>query len=260
MDEKTFTDEQVMRACNLHIDNLRRLITWGAVKPIQAGGGRGRVRLWSFPQAMRVAVTAEIFDAGFSLQMAHTLTYCLPLDDLLKFYDPDFLRKKLDLNDPRNARLKSMLGTAGGIYLPEPSSAGNIVVVDRMLVYADVLGDTYRLYGYLNRGNRYQPLWNWRRFYSEPVAEQPRKRDQRITRPTPKSLLLDVDPGNRARLLYRLRSQKFSAYQLDDPAAYFSKMIRNYLRVNLALGLTLAFRKLLGLSTFYPAARDRSNE
>ena len=46
-----------------------------------------------------------------------------------------------------------MLGTAGGIYLPEPDSAGIIVVVDRMLVYADVLGDTYRLYGYLNRGN-----------------------------------------------------------------------------------------------------------
>src|SRR5216684_6744624 len=88
MSEAVFTDEQVTNACNLHIDNLRRLITWGAVCPVQSGGGRGRVRQWTARQALRISVTAQFVEAGFSLQMSHTITYCLPLDDLLYAYDP----------------------------------------------------------------------------------------------------------------------------------------------------------------------------
>ena len=41
----TFTGDAVTAACGLHRDNLRRLITWRAVIPVQAGAGRGRVRL-----------------------------------------------------------------------------------------------------------------------------------------------------------------------------------------------------------------------
>ena len=68
-----FTDEQVTEACNLHVDNLRKLITWGAVIPAQAGGGRGRVRLWTMGHVRRISITASIQNAGFSLRLAHTI-------------------------------------------------------------------------------------------------------------------------------------------------------------------------------------------
>jgi hypothetical protein len=86
-----YTDQQVIAATGLPLDSLRRLITWGAVRPAQAGGGRGRVRLWTTRQALRISVTAQFADAGYSLQMAHTLTYCVPLDGVLSLYDPETL-------------------------------------------------------------------------------------------------------------------------------------------------------------------------
>src|SRR5262249_55086916 len=86
-----YTDAQVLDATGLPIDSLRRLITWGAVRPAQAGGGRGRVRLGTTRQALRITATAQFTAAGFSLQMAHTLTYCVPLDGLMGIFDPEEL-------------------------------------------------------------------------------------------------------------------------------------------------------------------------
>jgi hypothetical protein len=89
MDNRRFTDEQLISACDMHIDNLRQLITWRAAVPHQRGGGRGRVRLWTMQAVHRISITSSLFHAGFSLRMAHTLAYLLPLDDLLSlFYDP----------------------------------------------------------------------------------------------------------------------------------------------------------------------------
>jgi len=87
----TYTDQQVIAATGMPVDSLRRLITWGAVRPAQAGGGRGRVRLWTTRQALRISVTAQFGAAGYSLQMAHTLAYCVPLDSTLSIYDPEML-------------------------------------------------------------------------------------------------------------------------------------------------------------------------
>ena len=73
MDQQTFTDEQVTEVCKLYLDNLRELITWKAVLPVQRGGGRGRVRLWSLEHVQRIAAIAAIFNSGFSLRIAHTI-------------------------------------------------------------------------------------------------------------------------------------------------------------------------------------------
>src|SRR5215469_2003711 len=137
MRDKKFTDEEVTAASNLHIDNLRRLITWGAVTPAQAGGGRGRVRLWTLSQAMRIAVTAEFVEAGFSLQMAHTLTYCLPFDDMLRLYDPEFLKKHFDVAHSPN--LRAMVSPDETDYWPDKTLMGSaLFVVNRRLVYGDL--------------------------------------------------------------------------------------------------------------------------
>src|SRR5215831_3331166 len=87
-----YTDQQVIAATGMPVDSLRRLITWGAVRPSQSGGGRGRVRLWSTHQALRVCVTSELAAEGYSLRMAHTLAYCLPLTNLMLWFDPEFAK------------------------------------------------------------------------------------------------------------------------------------------------------------------------
>jgi len=260
MDEMRITDEQVTAACNLHIDNLRRLITWGAVKPAQAGGGRGRVRLWSFPQAMRIALTAEFFEAGFSLQMAHTLTYCLPFDDMLALYDPEFLSNKVDLSIPANAQLKEMLRPNGKDYWPDRAHVGHVIVLDRRFVYADILGDTYQLFAIIEpERNRLHPIWDPRAFYFGVVTEGSPKRKPGFKSVSPSSLLIDkfhFTAGKRSRLRRVLELGKFVESQIDDPADY---VYRNCLSLDLGVGLAVAFRKLLGLPAEYPYETEREN-
>jgi hypothetical protein len=55
---------------------------------------------------MQIAATAEFVDARFSLKMAHTLTYCLPLDNLLLLYDLEFSRQSVELDIPYKSALK----------------------------------------------------------------------------------------------------------------------------------------------------------
>jgi len=44
--------------------------------------------------------------------------------------------------------------------------------------------------------------------------------------------------------------------QIDDPDEH---LFRNYLKINLNVGLVIAFRKLLGLPVAYEAAEERLN-
>jgi hypothetical protein len=261
MDDRRITDEQVTTACNLHIDNLRRLITWGAVKPVQSGGGRGRVRLWSLPQAMRIALTAEFFEAGFSLQMAHTLTYCLPFDDMLALYDPKFLSEKVDLNKPENAQLKEMLHRDGKDYWPGPDNVGHVIVLDRRFVYADILGDTYQLFAIIEpERNRLHPMSDPRVFYFGVVTEGSRKRKPGFKSVTPSSLLIDqfhFTAGKQRRLRQVLELSKNVESQIDDPTDY---VYRNCVSLDLGVGLAVAFRKLLGLPAAYPYETEREDD
>lgn len=76
MGQQLLDDEQFCRAVSLHIQNVRKLATWGAVKPATAGGGgRGKVRMWNLDDVRQVAMVSAAFHAGFSLRMAHALTY-----------------------------------------------------------------------------------------------------------------------------------------------------------------------------------------
>jgi hypothetical protein len=91
MDDKLFTDEQLVEATGLHIDNVRKLVTWGAVSPAKGGRGRGNIRYWYASTVRYVARVAALFDAGLSLQMAHTINFLQMLDVVYDFADPEIL-------------------------------------------------------------------------------------------------------------------------------------------------------------------------
>jgi hypothetical protein len=264
MRDKKFTDEEVTEACNLHIDNLRRLITWGAVTPVQAGGGRGRVRLWTLSQAMRIAVTAEFVEAGFSLQMGHTLTYCLPFDDMLNLYDPEFLKKHIKVEDSPHVR--AMLSPSETNYWPDKSLMGSVLfVVNRRLVYGNLLHDEGQLFGVIDvERNRFLPFWDpniaWRGNLA--IATGVALKRPAFKRVSRQSLLIDDaffprSERKRSQLyddLHRVQDQIFhsaSQDQIDEPDKLY---YRSLLKLNLNIGLVIAFRRLNGFPVSDPLA------
>jgi hypothetical protein len=255
-----FTDEQVTSACDLHIDNLRRLITWGAVKPERSGGGRGRVRKWTVRQGLRISVTAQFVNAGFSLQMAHTLTYCLPLDDLLYVYDPDFIRTHLKKNrDIGSRRLRLMISSRAKNYWPTGDYLGSeVFIVDRRYVYADVLGGRGILFAVidLDRQRVYPWLSPLSYYAGMGVAEHFRLESKPDTsQVSRKSLLIDdeflVDESN---------NNKFGIHvpkNVNRRIISINKLIcQNLCVINLAVGLTEFVRRLLGLPIDYHHFED----
>jgi hypothetical protein len=267
---ETFTDEQVTRACGLHLDNLRRLITWGAVTPAQSGGGRGRVRKWTARQALRISVTAQFVEVGFSLQMAHTLTYCLPLDDLLYAYDPAVLRTHLKgKRDRGSLRFKAMIERDATDYWPSKQYLGSeVFFVDRWLLYADVLGDSPTLLAIIDqerqriypRHNPYEFLYGAGMVvdFGLPKVVDARK----ISR---KSLLIDdeylaepFDEPPSGKQLDRVVAKELRRFEKKIPRGVDTQLssaerlvCRNLIAVNLAVGLTAFVRQLLGLPVNY---------
>jgi len=161
-----FTDDDVTAACNLHVDNLRRLITWRAVRPIQSGGGRGKVRLWSLRQAQRIAVTALFANSGMSLRMAHTLAHCLPIDDMLLIHQPAFY---------------AQLTVQPDLFAHEPYEAkdnidlvGHVTIIDGRFVFGDILGDEDTLFGEIDqKKNIYISYWDpFSSYYGNVIADQ----------------------------------------------------------------------------------------
>lgn len=75
MKKVVFSDEQVISATGISQADLRRLITWNAVRPTQGGRGRGRVRGWGQRQLRWVAMVGALNTAGLSLRLSHTLVY-----------------------------------------------------------------------------------------------------------------------------------------------------------------------------------------
>jgi hypothetical protein len=248
-DGQTFTDELLTAACGLHMDNLRRLITWRAVVPVQAGGGRGRVRLWTLPQALRISVTAQFFDAGFSLQMAHTLTYCLPLDDMLQRFDPVFLND-LAISEEDRALLSSQT------YLIESSRdrIGHVFVLDRTYVYTDVLGETPALYGVLKlEENRFYPTHDPSRFLWGMIADRFNRRPQETSvHDIDKSSLLLGDVYFRGKPRDLNKAHKDLISGIDTQIIDWDQVtFRNCLVIDLSVGLELTFRRLLNLPVTY---------
>jgi hypothetical protein len=248
-DDQTFTDDALTAACGLHMDNLRRLITWRAVVPVQAGGGRGRVRLWTLPQALRISVTAQFFDAAFSLQMAHTLTYCLPLDDMLQRYDPTFLKDQA-ISEEDGALLSSKT------YLIKSSRdrIGHVFVLDRTYVYADVLGEIPYLSGVLKlEENRFYPTHDPSRFLWGMIANRFNRRPTKTGMHDidESSLLLgDVYFGGKRRDVNKAHEALVGG--IDTQIIDWDRItFRSCLVIDLSVGLELTFRRLLNLPVTY---------
>lgn len=247
---RTYTDEEVTSACGLHLDNLRRLITWRAIKPAQSGGGRGRIRRWSIGQVMRIAVTAEFARVGLSLRLAHTLTYCLPLDDMLKPYDPAFIEEHVNLADPVEVHMRGLVMPELEDYWPTTDVVGSqTYIVDNSLVYSDALGDTPTLFGIIDPDKKqYHPVrWFPEHHYGMTAAS--------IDKPT-KSSLLKVD---RSSLLVppfyfkakewelRTRQQRLTRDIDTQIISVEDVRCRSFLWINLAAALVATFRRLHGL-------------
>jgi len=254
-----YSDDAVTRATGLHVDNLRRLITWGAIRPVSPGGGRGRVREWTTRQALRISVTAQFVETGFSLKMAHTLTYCLPLDDLLYVYDPEFLERMLDADGRTQAdtRLFKQLTH------PEPPGAwpdqnhlgAQTLLVDGKFLYSDALGDAPTLMAVIDRDKqRVYPTRTPLEFlHGSGAAEKykfPRVAD--ATALNPESLLIDADLLKPRRKWHPLPPHVLPeqiARQIDGGPE--TVVCRSLLAINLALGLIACVRKLRDLPTHY---------
>ncbi len=253
----TFTDAQIEEACGLHVDYLRRLITWRAVKPVQAGGGRGRVRLWTMRQALRIAVTAEFVRAGFSLQMAHTITYCLPIDDMLTLYQEDFAAKFAEIGYP------DLIDPEAVNPMPHMDTVGTeTYIVNGRYIYSDALADTPTLFAVIDpERNRVIPTWSdpkkapWGLIFNN-NPEYYREPD--FVEIDHKSLLIDDEYLQSYSLddreEYEKRWKKFrelSDYVDTQIIAREWFNFRSFLQINLNIGLYVAYRKLMGLPVDY---------
>jgi len=88
--EDRFDDSQLLAATGLSLVHVRRLITWGAVTPIE--GGKGVVRQWERSAVRHIACVKALFDAGLSLPMAHTILSLLPTYFSIRMVDPETIR------------------------------------------------------------------------------------------------------------------------------------------------------------------------
>ncbi|SEP42884.1 hypothetical protein SAMN02990966_06125 [Rhodospirillales bacterium URHD0017] len=251
-----YTDEQVIAATGMPVDSLRRLITWGAVRPAQAGGGRGRVRLWTTRQALRISSTAQFVATGLSLQMAHTLTYCIPLDSLLTLYDPERLQKALGQAESNaltafdeNLLLNAMttepqptIWPLPGIYL-----GSSTLIVDGRFLYADVHGDGAELIAEIDSDRQrvapYSDDPESTTFYDH-FFNKGMKSD--VTRIDKRTLLIDRKYFTQKGRASLLRKKTFAPTQVDGPV-----LCKSLLAINLALGFLLCVRALRGLPIAY---------
>jgi hypothetical protein len=260
---ETYTDEQVTTACGLHLDNLRRLITWGAVTPVQSGGGRGRIRKWTARQALRIGITAQFVEAGFSLKMAHTLTYCLPLNDLLYAYDPDVIRTRLGRKrDRESKRRRATISRTEENYWPGRHSLGShVFIVDHQLLYGDVLARHYMLFAVIDSNcQRVAPAFNpYQYYHGVGIADEfnlPKILDvKRIAR---SSLLIEDKFIGAEKPSLDLLKQHIIEFRNHIPAGVAQMIQRperlvckNLCIINLAVGLTSILRSLLGLPVRY---------
>jgi len=239
-----YTDSQVLAATGLPIDSLRRLITWGAVRPAQAGGGRGRVRLWTTGQALRISVTSQLAAGGFSLQMAHTLAYCVPISNLTLLFEPEALLPTMARRSNKEAKglLESLTLKRQPKVWPAPGehAASQILILDRQFVYISHWEVGFELVAEIDPDQqRVIPIHD-----PEREAESDAESDESIIDKS--SLLIDR----------RYLSGKGSPKRLSEHLEIRTKnldmiMCKSLLSINLSLGFMLCVRQLQGFETKY---------
>jgi DNA-binding transcriptional MerR regulator len=252
-----YSDQQVIAATGMPVDSLRRLITWGAVKPAQSGGGRGRVRLWTTRQVLRISTTAQFADAGFSLQMAHTLTYCFPLDHLVTLYDPENLRTALEEHhrkfpeeptDGTDTLLTILISKKQPDTLPLPGDydGSETVIVDGRYLYSDVFGDTPTLMAEITPNRqRVIPYYGALepKFYDDVLKMELATDVSRIDK---RSLLIDRKYLSKKGIPIAQRAYDRAPAQLNSRV-----LCKSLVSINLALGFVICVRTLRGLPVAY---------
>lgn len=251
-----FTDQQVIAATDIPIDSLRRLITWGAVRPTQAGGGRGRVRLWSTHAALRICVTSELAAEGYSLQMAHSLAYCLPLSNLLLWFDPEFSKVMTQhVADDTSAKelTRSLTQRSQPKSFPGPSEFANsqVLILERRLVYTNNEQDFELVAEIDSERQRILPLRDpEREVQGDSDEDDPPTIDKT-------SLLID------RRYLSEKGRRRLEGHEAVIRTQNLDMIIcRSLLSLNLSISFVLCVRRLQGFKTRFVAgyAEDEEEE
>ncbi len=245
VDDRTYTDEQVTSACDFHVDNLRQLITWRAIVPAQKGGGRGRVRLWTMSDVQRISTIASIFNAGFSLKMAHTLSYLIPVSDfIIGIFDPMVLEMNggdrgewFDPNKPKvgpiDIDLYIIVNNRQYVTLVTKGCVDHFGELNKDLTLYKTSEDFSRCQGPISVIPEYLVHIKDERYLKERYAKwEDAFRGELID---PKSLAWEHDPN----------------IDIKNSISVFSRPLTR-IQINLTLGVRIAVRKVLGLPVDYP--------
>lgn len=89
--DRLYTDEEISDLSGLHIDTIRKAVVFGAVKPARGGRGRNNKRMWSIDALLRLVPIAALKNAGYSLQLAHTISFIPQLHSELYIFHPAWI-------------------------------------------------------------------------------------------------------------------------------------------------------------------------
>lgn len=239
MGYELYSDDQLLDATGLHIDNVRKLVTWGAVRPAKGGRGRGNVRMWTASTVRHVACIAALTDAGMSLKMAHTVVYLDVVGDVFfdiidpttlamnagdrhGWFDPERPLKTLERGDFR-------LAIADGKYVFFHSVAAKKPIPKGILE---------------ENGTIFRTFVDFAHYSGVPGADGRLERLQPKWEPVPG--FVEVDPGSLAWVYDpSLDSNDVIDWRLAFDAAV------SMTTVNLSLACKIAMRRLLKLPVFF---------
>jgi hypothetical protein len=240
MSNELYTDDQLLEATGLHIDNVRKLVTWGAVRPAKGGRGRGNVRMWYAHTVRHIACVAALVNAGLSVKMAHTLVYLDILGDIF-----------FDIIDPETLAMNS--GDKDGWFDPErpldPQDDHDfrLIIADGKYVFIHSLTkETPIPKGILaDAGTLFRTYVDFSR-YSGSVGDDGKVKDLR-----PKWEMapghFEVDPGS---LAWQYDKTLEDETAIDWQTAYSAAV--SITTVNLSLACKIAMRRLLNIPVFFP--------
>lgn len=234
----------MLNATGLHIDNVRKLVTWGAVHPAKGGRGRGNVRMWSAHTVRHIACVSALVNSGLSVKMAHTLVYLDVLGDIfLDIIDPEALAMnsgdkygwfdpKSPLDPQENNDFRLIVADGKYVYIQtlsseEPMSKGLLADGGTMFRTSIDFNNIHVNFDAVGEIERSWPLW-------ETAGGH-----------------LKINPSS---LAWQYDNTLVDGGAIDWSAAYRSAV--SITTVNLSLACKIAMRRLLDIPVFFPKHPD----